>query len=47
MLLDADHTFRYPTLDRTLSHELGGEDLFDKVRELESPEEEKQLGLDG
>lgn len=47
MLIDADHTFRYPTLDRTLAHELGGEDLFDKVRELESPEEEKQLGLDG
>jgi len=46
MLIDADHTFRYPTLDRALAHELGGEDLFDKVRELEAPEE-KQLGLDG
>ena len=47
MLLDADHVFRYPTLDRTLAHELGGEALFDAVRELEAPEEENQLGLDG
>jgi len=47
MLLDADHTFRYPTLDRTLAHELGGESLFDAVRELEAPEGENQLGLDG
>ena len=46
MLIDADHTFRYPTLDRALAHELGGEDLFDAVRELEAPEEEEQLGLD-
>ena len=37
MLLDADHVFRYPTLDRTLAHELGGEALFDAVRELEAP----------
>lgn len=47
MLLDANHVFRYPTLDRTLAHELGGEALFDAVRELEAPEEENQLGLDG
>lgn len=47
MLLDAGHVFRYPTLDRTLAHELGGEALFDAVRELEAPEGENQLGLDG
>ncbi|QGU04696.1 TIGR01777 family oxidoreductase [Corynebacterium comes] len=36
MLVDADHTFRYPTLDRALAHELGGEELFDKTPALEA-----------
>lgn len=36
MLLDAGHTFRYPTLDRALAHELGGDELYDKRSELEA-----------
>ena len=50
MLLDAAHTFRYPTLDRALAHELGGEELFDRApatKAVEAEEGPAPLGWDG
>lgn len=50
VLIDAAHTFRYPTIAPALAHELGGEELYDKAPELEAPasgDGPAPLGLDG